>query len=227
VSDVQRFASVDASILELAYRYPQKRVDKARLVVDGSVFHDINGDGIIEAQDGGPAPHEVSVFKVLCSFFPDSPEIAKTSQTQLVYETIQNLAAGEGMAHAFIATCGSTAVEIHQVRGHSVLWASIPPGARPNEVHRHLGGSVYCLFYKGEGEFHRVDPYRGFETLPIRITNANSYQMVAIPTHLWYQPINTSDIDLQYFMIHEPAFDRSELLVLNRGECRQNWGFQY
>jgi hypothetical protein len=90
-----------------------------------------------------------------------------------------------------------------------------------------LGGSVYCLFFRGEGHFNRLDPARGFETLPIKITDDNSFQFIVVPTHLWYQPINTSTDALQYFMIHEPAFERSEQLVLDQAECPANWKFEF
>lgn len=219
--------STGASLLELAYRYAQKGVDRAVLSWDGCGQEDVNGDGVVELSDGKRLSSRITIFESASLVLLDSAESARVCRYSFLYDSVPNLMAEDAMAHAFVATCGSTASRVHRMRSHSVLWASIPVGQMPNEVHRHLGGSVYCLFYRGQGCFHRVDPEKGFETLPIRITETNSFQMIALAPHLWYQPINTGAVALQYFMIHEPAFDPSELLVLDRLDCRVEWGFEY
>lgn len=227
VGPVEKPTAADASIVELVFRYRQKHVDRAVLSVGDVVHEDGDGRGCVEIRDGKPASGNASAWQIANQTFETSAKIGGVELAQQLYELVPNLTGEEAMARAFVATCGSTAAVVHEMRGHSVLWASIPPGGRPNEVHRHLGGSVYCLFFRGTGRFHRVDPQRGFETLTIHITKSNSFQLISIPSHLWYQPINTGDTDLQYFMIHEPAFDRSELLVLDESDCREEWGFEY
>jgi hypothetical protein len=227
VDERERPIGADASVLELAFRYRHKNVSKAVICTENTVYEDTNGDGLMEFCDGEPAPVGMSAWVLVNRMFEGSPETASVSQAELLYETVSSLTGEEALAHAFRATCGSTAAVVHQLRGHSVLWASIPPGARPNAVHRHLGGNVYCLFFRGVGRFHRIDQQRGFETLPVCVTESNPFQMIAIPTHLWYQPANTGDIALQYFMIHEPAFDQSELIELERRDCRPEWNFEF
>jgi hypothetical protein len=62
---------------------------------------------------------------------------------------------------------------------------------------------------------------------PIVIGDSNTFSMIAIPTHLWYQVINAGASALEYFMIHEPAFDASELLMLRSEDCPPEWAFEY
>jgi hypothetical protein len=218
VGDQTRLTKAAADIFELIFRYPQKCVDRAVVAIGGAIYDDADGDGYIGSE---------SVWQILSRESGNVPGIRSRSGPQYIYELITRLSGQEALSRSFTATCGSTAADVHSMRGHNVLWASVPPGRAPNEVHRHLGGSVYCLFYRGRGRFHRVDPKGEFETLDIQITETNSFQMLAIPTHLWYQPINTGDANLEYFMIHEPAFDASELLVLDRDECRKEWQFEF
>jgi hypothetical protein len=225
IGDRMRPTKATADILELAFRYPQKRVSRAVLKIGDAMYEDVDGDGYVER--AGDKVESGTIWRVLGLELGGAPDAPRETGPQYIYDLVTRLSGEEAMRHSFIATCGSTAADVHSMRGHSVLWASVPPGRPPNEVHRHLGGSVYCLFFRGHGRFHRVDPKSGFETIPIDATDASSFQMIAIPTHLWYQPINTGDTDLQYFMIHEPAFDSSELLVLDRDDCPKEWLFEF
>lgn len=227
VGELETSTTADASMVELAFRYRQKHVDRAVLSVGDAVYEDAAGNGFMDLRDGKSVSGRSDAWQIVSRMAEYSAEIGRVGLAQQLYDLVPNLNGKDAIARAFVATCGSTAAVVHEMRGHSVLWASIPPGGRPNEVHRHLGGSVYCLFFQGRGRFHRVDPQRGFETLAIDVTTMNPFQMITIPNHLWYQPINTGETDLQYFMIHEPAFDRSELLVLDKSECRKEWGFEY
>jgi len=64
-----------------------------------------------------------------------------------------------------------------------------------------------------------MDPVKKFESIPIDIRSGNPFHMIVLPMRLWYQPINSGEADLSYFMIHEPAFEMSEMLVLERENC--------
>jgi mannose-6-phosphate isomerase-like protein (cupin superfamily) len=224
VNGRRQAAKVTADIPELVFRYRQKQASSATFEAGGRVYRDPNGDGYAEVMIRGRS-QKIEMWRALEGSL--AIKIDPLIVPQYLYDFVRDVSCDEARHRSFVATCGSTAARIHAMHGHSVLWASIPPGREPNEIHRHMGGNVYCLFYRGEGRFHRVDPQRGFETLPVRIGDQNTFQMIAIPTHLWYQPVNTGLGVLEYFMVHEPAFDSSELLKLDRNECPEGWGFEF
>ena len=227
VGDSSRLTTATASIVELAHSYPQKKVRRMSLKLGDATYEDNNGDGYVECHSAFDGRLTVPVWQIVRQAY----EATGTSDVELsadyLYEAVSQLCGDTARAKSFVATCGSIAADVLVTRTHNILWASIPARSRPNDVHRHLGGSVHCLFFKGQGHLHRVDPKSGFETVKIDISDTNAFQMIAIPTHLWYQPINTGDDDLEYFMIHAPAFDPSELLVLERDQCRGEWKFEY
>lgn len=210
-----------ADIFELAFRYRQKQASSAVLAVGDATYKDSRGDGYADSHG------KTEMWRTLADHLGAAANVERQIGPQYLYDLVPEMTCEQARRQSFIATCGSTAADVHVMRGHSVLWASIPAGGPPNEIHRHMGGSVYCLFYKGKGHFHRVDPARGFETLPIEIGGENTFRMIAIPTHLWYQPRNTGTEALEYFMIHDPAFDASELLILEKEECRKEWAFEF
>jgi len=228
VGDRELATTVTADFLELALRYSQKGVTSAELAFEPAVYRDTNGDGLIEMMQAKPSDARMPVWTRAAEFFGLSErDMLKYSRAKMVYDIAQDLNCEDARLRMFTASCGSTVADVHATPTQSAIWAAVPPRGQPNEVHRHLGGSVYCLFFRGEGRFHRLDPTRGFETVPIKVTDENSFQFIAIPTHLWYQPINTGSDALQYFMIHEPAFERSEQLVLDEAECPASWKFEY
>jgi|SRR5579859_3073959 len=225
----QRHAAAEATIIELAYTYPQKGASSAELLLEQNRWLDVDGDGVVDFLNGNAIEGRVeSLWSILVEHlgFPVK-DVVRNLRTPVLYDIEPDLTCEDLRQRVFRASCGSTAADVQILRGHNVLWAAVPPGGSPNQVHRHLGGNVYCLFFRGRGRFHRVHPQHGFQTLPIEVSDSNSFQFVSIPLHLWYQPINTGDCPLQYFMIHEPTFDPSELLELERNECPPNWHFEY
>ena len=208
-------------IFELTYRYREKAVSRAVLRIGDAEYVDDVGDGVVSAGPTDPRP--VPAWEVLAAAVPEAGRVANR---QPLFPLVPALSGADALRTAFRAECGSLAAVVHELRGHSLLWAAVPPGSPPNEVHRHVGGIVYCVFYRGTGRFHRVTP-GGFETVPIGVTDANPFQMVALADHLWYQPINTGPDPLHYFMVHAPAFEQSEMLALLREECRPEWGFEW
>ena len=228
VGDRELATTATADFLELALRYSQKGVTSAELAFDSIIFRDTNGDGLIETIQPKCLDTRVPVWNRAAEYFGLSErDMLKYSRTKMVYDMAQDLNCEDARLRLFTASCGSTVSDLHAIPTHSVIWAAVPPRGQPNEVHRHLGGSVYCLFFRGEGRFHRLDPARGFETVPIKVTEENSFQFIVVPTHLWNQPINTGSDALQYFMIHEPAFERSEQVVLDQAECPPNCKFEF
>ncbi len=227
--DMERAVRADADLIELALRYRQKRVDRATLSVDGIEFLDADGDGLVETRDGERLAEKVPTWRLVVRELTGvSCQPSNIGGMQWLYDVTPSLTGEEAMARAFVASCGSLASVVHQMRSHSVLWACVPSGGKPNNVHRHLGGNIYCLFYSGRGHVHKVDPDQGFQTVPIEVNNkAAPFQLVTLPTHLWYQVINAGSADLLYFMISEPAFDPSELLELEKHQCAPDWRFEW
>jgi hypothetical protein len=227
VNDVQHAIRADADLLELTHSYQHKWVNRATLNLGDSVFEDTDGDGRLELRDGSIISDRIRTWELVAEHdgCPEADFFAK--RWKPMHDILSELSGSRAMERSFRASCGSTAAVVHELPSHSVLWASIPPQGSPNEVHRHLGGNVYCLFVKGTGRFHRLHPHNGFETIAIEVSELNPIHFIPIPTHMWYQPINTGSSELQYFMIHEPGFDSSELLRLQPDECRNDWGFEY
>lgn len=213
-------------IYELAFRYRDKGVGRATVRTRDRVWVDANGDGRIESHDGAPAVENVTVLECLESILePGSPR--REPRAQELSSLVPELTGARAIESAFRATCGALAAHVHRLRSHSLLWASIAPGLPPNDVHRHLGGNVYCLFYQGVGEFHRVVPERGFETLEIEVNDSNPFHCIPIARHFWYQPINTGHRPLLYFMVNEPGYENSETLVLSKANCPPEWRFAF
>ena len=209
-------------IFELVYRYPEKHIASANLRIGETSYFDSDGDGVIDATD----EQCVKAIDLLTAAFPNLPKSHEPMTPQSLFTISPDYSGASALQQSYRSPCGSIAAEVHELRSHSMLWASIPPNSPPNEVHRHIGGIVYCVFYQGCGRFHRVTPH-GFETLTINVTEANSFQMIAIADHLWYQPINTGPNHLQYFMIHAPNFENCEMLSLRKSDCPAEWPFEW
>lgn len=225
IDGVEAKSTASNDIFELTYRYREKSVTQAVLRI-GEVQHtDADGDGIVEV---GEAPSVVKpgAWELLRAAFPNVALAVQPPQRQSLFPIVPDLSGAQAVLRSFRATCGSLAAVVHDLRNHSLLWASIPPHAAPNDIHRHLGGTVYCIFYQGTGRFHRLAP-QGFESLPVAISDSNPFQMIALADHLWYQPINTGKAPLLYFMVHVPAFEQSEMLSLPKSECRTEWEFEW
>jgi hypothetical protein len=224
VNGVAATSTASNDIFELTYRYREKSVSQAILRI-GEIEHiDADGDGLVHAGDG--PSRLIPAWELLLAAFPNYAGAVTPLQRQPLFPIVPDLSGSQAWHRSFRATCGSLAAVVHELRGHSLLWASIPPHSAPNDVHRHLGGTVYCIFYHGTGRFHRLTP-DGFETLSISISDSNPFQMVALADHLWYQPINTGASPLLYFMTHAPAFEHSEMLSLPKYECRDDWEFEW
>lgn len=108
-----------------------------------------------------------------------------------------------------------------------MLWVSVPENSSPNKVHRHLGGDVYWVFTRGQALFHRIHLKSGFETIAVEIKDDNPFHLISSADHMWYQPINTGNGPLEYLMVHEPSYEKSEELELAKDDCAPEWGFQF